>query len=66
MIRWFQRNCICFKTVSGESGDINVQEDDNWKTKLQQMIKSKKPPKTFLIQTKQVYFIGVPRINTSF
>jgi len=21
-----ERNCICFKTVSGESGDVNIQE----------------------------------------
>jgi hypothetical protein len=38
-----ERNGICFKIVSSESGDVNVQEADDWKIKLLQMIKSKNP-----------------------
>jgi len=42
-----KRNGICFKTVSGESGDVNVQEADDWKIKLLQLIKSKNPKDIF-------------------
>jgi len=45
-----QRNGICLKTIIGESGDIQVADD--WKIKLQQMIREKK----IFLQTKQVYF----------
>jgi len=53
------------KTVIGESGDVYVQVTDDWKIKLQQIIKGK-IPKTLLIHTKQIYFTGVTWKNTSF
>jgi len=35
------------KTVSGESGDVNVQVADDWKIKLQQMKREKNPEDIF-------------------
>lgn len=46
------------KLVNGESGDVNVQEYDDWKIKFLQMVKRKKT-KDILIRTKQTYFTDV-------
>jgi len=61
-----ERNEICFKTVSGESGDENVQETDDWKIKLLQMIKSKNPKDIFNADETGLFYRCTPDKTLAF
>lgn len=61
-----ERNGICFKTVSGESGDVNQQLANDWKRDLLVKIQGKDPKDIFNADETGLFYRCIPNKTLAF
>ena len=59
---FLKRHNIVFRTMSGESGDVNITIVSEWKSKLPNLIKDYHPRDIYNNMDETVYFFGTLEI----